>query len=89
MRNGVEIWIEKDRASNLIDQIEKRRESKFVKIDEQILNTADIVGIFDAKTMEEMTRRRNGEWLCKWNEWHNRGEKCFCGELKKYDEKYV
>lgn len=85
MRNGVEIWIEKDRVSHLVDSIEKIKDNKFIVIGEEVVNTADIVGFFKADTMEESTRRKNGEWKCQHNNWHNKYESCFCGELKKYE----
>ena len=37
--------------------------------------------------MESKTRRKNGQWKCKWNFWHNRGERCAHGEIKKYEER--
>lgn len=76
MRNGVEIWAEKERLEKLQNSLVGIKESKFVFLDEQMLNTADIVGIFDAKTMEEVTHRKNGQWKCEYNNWHNRGTKC-------------
>ena len=31
----------------------------------QIINKADISGIFNAITMEDKTRRKNGDWKCE------------------------
>lgn len=84
MRNGVEIWIESERTQKLINSLETVTGSKFIKFENQIINTADIVGIFTAGTMEDMTRRKNGQWKCQNGSiWHDRGEKCICTPLSE------
>lgn len=72
LRNGVELWIESER----LEKLNLENAGRFLKIDEEIINTADIVGIFTAQTMEEKTRRKNGDWQCKWGYWHIRKEEC-------------
>lgn len=71
MRSGVELWKEEDRIKDL-----NFEGVKFINIDGEKINTADISGIFSATTMEETNRRKNGEWKCKYNNWHNRNERC-------------
>jgi len=95
LRNGAEIWTEKDRAENLIRLLENVNQSKFIKFDGELFNTADVVGIFSAQVMEEITRRKNGQWKCEYGNWHDRGKKCECkfeelsGEnLAKYSRGY-
>lgn len=78
IRNGVEIWIEAERVERIKELLLHSQNSKFFEIDGKFVNVADIVGIFTAKDMEEMTRRKNGEWKCKYNRWHARGNKCEC-----------
>lgn len=82
IRNGVEISIEQDRAKLLIEEMEKRR---FIKINEKIINTADIVGIFSASDIEDVIKRKNGEFKYK-GKWYPRGTKvCHkCGEVLPY-----
>ncbi len=86
MRDGIEIWIEDDKIQNLKKVLMITEKSKFIELDNEVINSADILGVFNANTMENKSRRRDGQWKCKWNYWHNRGEKCACGELKKYDQ---
>lgn len=74
LRNGVELWIESER----IDKINLENSGRFLKIGEEIINTADIVGIFTAQAMEDKTRRQNGEWQCRQGEWHSKKDKCEC-----------
>lgn len=77
MRNGVVVWVEKERITSFMDSLSGDKH-KFVEIDGQYVNTADVVGVFEANTMEELTRRKNGEWNCKGGEWHARNERCEC-----------
>lgn len=75
MRSGVQIWVDKDRTDALMKMI--NNESKFVSIDGQYINTADVSGIYESNTMEDLIRRKNGQWYCtKCLEWHDRFEKC-------------
>jgi hypothetical protein len=78
MRSGVEIWVENDRAVLLQDILEKITMSKFVRFQDETFNTADVVGVFSAETMAEVTRRKNGAWKCQNGTWHDRDEKCAC-----------
>lgn len=83
MRGGVEVWIEKEKLEPLIDLLEKKR---FVKVEDRIINTADISGIYPASDLEDMKRRKNGEWQCKWGHWHNRGEVCAHADLERFEQ---
>ena len=76
MRSGVEIWVEKEKAEKLINLM-GTADTKFVDIDGEMINSASVEGIFTPQTMEDTTRRKNGQWKCEaGNYWHNRGEIC-------------
>lgn len=82
MRNGIQIWVDEEKVDALQAQMEK---AKFIKISNQIINTADIVGIFNAETMQETTRHKNGQWKCNQGQWHEKFEKCECDvEIPSY-----
>jgi hypothetical protein len=36
------------------------------------------VGVFTAAEMEDLTRRKNGQWKCKWETWHELRQDCDC-----------
>ena len=76
MRNGVEIWIEQGRVENFKKTLQQMRQSTFVELPEgQVVNTADIVGIFQAQDMEEARRKSWGQWKDKTGNWHDKGER--------------
>lgn len=83
MRNGVEIWMESERVEKLQALIENISGTKFINFDSQTINTADILGIFSAETMDEHTRRKNGQWKCENNFWHDHDTRCNCVYNKK------
>lgn len=82
VRGGVEIWVEKERVEQLEKILTSSDRHGFIKFGDEVVNTADVVGIFTPATMEEVTRRKNGEWKCKQGNWHERREKCGCKESK-------
>lgn len=92
MRSGVEIWAEQERVEELQKILKTLKSHIFVNYDNQTVNTADIVGIFDAETMSNHTHRKNGQWQCDSSKWHDKFEKCECDSYitnlkKKYESK--
>lgn len=85
MRNGAEVWLEEERVQNLIDNLMLLSGNKFIKVNDEIINTADIVGVFSAQTMEEITRRKNGQWKCDYGYYHSKYEECAHNDLSKYN----
>ena len=83
LRDGTQIWVNKERAEALEENLQRITASKFVKIDEETINTADISGVLTPETLEETNRRRNGQWKDKNGNWRNRGDYvCFgCGNV--------
>lgn len=77
LRNGIDFWLEDERATKLKTML-LNGENRFIEMDGEIFNRADIVGVFSAKTLEAHTRKQNGQWECKHQTWHNRGERCEC-----------
>ena len=86
MRNGAEIWVEEEVANQLNQVLSNLVSSKFIIIGERTLNTADITSILPAKDMEDITRRKNGQYQCGYGHWHEKGDQCSHGTngLDKY-----
>jgi ribosomal protein L19E len=73
IRGGIEIWIEKEKIDPLAKAIERK---EVIRIGNNIINSVDISGIFEAQVMEEHTRRKNGQWRCDYGFWHKKFEEC-------------
>jgi len=78
MRNGVEVWVERERANALVGLLTGKEPPQFISFDGRLMNRADIVGVFTAQDMEDMKRRKNGQWSCRGGKWHDRNDKCAC-----------
>lgn len=76
LRNGAEIWVEEEKIRSLFENLQLLNKHRFIKIGDEIVNTADIIGILSAETMEEIERRKMGQWKCKYGFWHQKGEEC-------------
>lgn len=83
VRGGIEIWLEEGKARRF-QQILQNTNGDFIEIGGESINRRDITGVFKATTMEDATRRKNGQWKCKYNTWHSKGEECHCAELQRY-----
>ena len=83
VRSGVEIWLDEARAIKLQDALQEITSHKFIRYETQTINTADIVGVFEATSMEELTRRKNGQWKCSTGTWHERKTECMCSYEKE------
>ena len=87
MLNGVEIWLEEERVNTIMTALAMGAGSKFIKINGEFINTADIIGAFMPATMEANIRRKNGQWQCRIaGTWHDRKEKCDCRDPLKITE---
>lgn len=76
MRNGMQIWVDQEKAEKLQNALAKITESKFINFENKTLNSADITGVFPAKDMDEYIRIKRGEWKCKKGFWHAKNEEC-------------
>jgi ribosomal protein L19E len=75
IRGGLEVWIDDDKVDNLMIVIEK---NSVVKIDNNVINTKDIVGIFTPEVMKGRDTRKRGDWQCDYGRTHQKYEKCPC-----------
>jgi hypothetical protein len=79
-KSGILIWVEKDRVKKFQEDLTKITAHFFAEFDGQTINTAEIEGIFSAKTLEDYRRIKNGEWQCSCGKWNKRNESCVCNE---------
>lgn len=78
IRSGIEIWLERERAENFIKALSVPNAPQFVEVDGNMINRADVVGIFGAANMEDSTRRKNRQWKCSAGAWHDKDTFCAC-----------
>lgn len=86
MRNGVNIWVENDRIENLKQVLRTLNVSKFIDLGDQMINSADITGIYDAATMADRQMEKRGHWKCKHGVWHDgrdKGDDCWSSDSCK------
>lgn len=78
-REGIEIWITDEQAEKISLIIQSSKENKLIDIGDNTVSVNSISGIYSAKSMEEMRRRKNGQWQCEFcKRWHDKFEKCGC-----------
>lgn len=90
MMGGVIIWVERERIAPLEAIFGRPRTDwpQFIEIDGEMVNPSRVEGIFTSTRMDEMQRRRNGQWVCKAGKWHDRGEKCDCIAERAREARY-
>ena len=82
IRPGIEIWVDEKKANSLPSDISANTANKFIKIDGNLVNTVEIVGIFKPNEIDELRKKERGMWKCKYNNWHTKTEYfCECGKL--------
>ena len=84
MRNGIEVWADAEKADNFGGDCVNGFKG-VVKFEGRFLNTADLIGVFFPIDMEDLIRRKNGQWKCKEGTWHDRAEKCACVSREEKD----
>ena len=77
--NKSEIWIEKDKLPSIMSLI-LENSNNFIEINGGFVRASQIVEVKTVEQMEEVTRRKNGEWKCKYGTWHKKFEECNCGK---------
>lgn len=87
MRNGIEIWIpEGEKLEKFQAILSNLKAHLFVEWEGRNMNTADLVGIFKPEDMEDMKRRKNGEWVCAKGTWHKKFQECDCRKTEYCDK---
>ena len=85
LNGGVEMWVDEDQAAKVEDAIQGG--IKFIKIHGELINTFNVVGVFNAATMSDKIRRRNGDWQCNHGNWWKKADsKCGCETITSFEE---
>jgi hypothetical protein len=85
LRNGVEIYIDKEKGLQFMKDRAEGTIDGFVILEGRGLNCADVTGVVFPSDMDDLARRRNGMWRCQQSEWHEKGTKCDCVDKNEKD----
>lgn len=77
-REGIKIFIDAEKGQAFSEDLVSGEIKGFVRIEGRTLNAVDITGIVFPEDIEDLTRRKNGEWQCQQGKWHERGRQCDC-----------
>jgi hypothetical protein len=79
IRNGLELWIEKQRAESLLNLLTQPNCPQFIQYEGIVFNKADLVGIFTPEMLETQKHQKKGDWKCSKGNWHDRNDTtCTC-----------
>lgn len=77
IRGGLELWIDAEKSDTLQEALSDTSK-RFLKINGQVVNPFEVLGIFTPDAMEDRQRRKNGQWKCMKGKWHEKGDGCGC-----------
>jgi hypothetical protein len=77
----MEIWLNDKEAQGVEDvitgkDIGEHEVPMFIDVNDELISTREISGIFTSKTMKTKERKRQGDWECSFGFWHTRGQEC-------------
>lgn len=89
MMSGVIIWVERARLEKIEELFALPRDKwpQFIEVDGEKVNPSRIEGIFRSSRLEDLQRRKNGQWQCDRGSWHDRAKKCECDRFRIVDGK--
>ena len=74
---------------NQAEQVKKAiYQHDFIEIENRLISKYAILYIIPSYEYDVFERERKGEWRCKYNSWHTRGEECGCAELERWFKTY-
>lgn len=82
IRSGLELWIDADSVERFQQTISDTS-NRLVRIQGQLINPFEVIGVFTPDAMEDRQRRKNGQWKCMKGNWHEKGAGCGCREFKE------
>lgn len=88
VRGGLELWIDASREAEL-EKVLADSSKRFIRINSQLVNPFEILGVFTPEVMEDRKRRANGQWHCMKGRWHEKGASCQCREYTETVTAYV
>lgn len=82
LRGETKLWIDSARAQELENAL-RDASKRFIKVNGQLVNSFEIIGVFTPDLIDERNRYKNGQWKCEKGHWHDKNQKCECVEYKE------
>ena len=83
--DGIELWLNEEKWKKLEYALDNQI-GNFYEIEGRRVAKSNITGIWFPIDIEDLKRRKNGQWKCGFSVWHNRGEHCNCKEIENAKE---
>lgn len=58
------------------NKLVKSLDAQYIQIDGDIIMTHQIRGIVHGDRLLDLDKIKKGEWKCKYDQWHTKGEQC-------------
>lgn len=88
IRSGLELWIDAEREEEL-EKVLADSTKRFIRINGQLVNPFEVLGVFTPDAMEDRQRRKNGQWKCLKGNWHDKTHMCECKGTTQVVTAYV
>jgi len=89
-RNGALFYLDLERAAKVEALLLSPNKPDYVEIDDTLIQVREITMVAPTAKVEEMNRRKKGDWQCERGHWHSRDEtvcKQGWGEVKPTTER--
>lgn len=89
MKTGLVFWVRGETGKKAQMHLESQTAHSFIRITElgETINTAEIAGIHNPETYDELNRYKAGDYKCQWGKWHEKRQRCDCAvEVRKAHE---
>lgn len=68
------IWLTKNQAQQVKQLILQDKQT--ILLGEDIIMKSDITGLVSSERIAQLDHEKRGDWKCKYDQWHQRGEQC-------------
>lgn len=68
-------WVTDEQAQRIAAVLESGKKG-MIKLDGNFIAINSIDGVVNASAYEVLNNKRRGAWQCKYQHWHDRGDKC-------------
>jgi hypothetical protein len=74
LKNGIELWMEKEKAIRVMMLVEKAPKGTMIRLEDFDceFGREEVSGRYTAKLMEDRLRLRQGQWKGKDGKWHDK-----------------